>query len=264
MKLKHLFFALTATVCFTTAQAQVKIGTNPSAISTNSVLDVEGTSGQHTVILQNGNMGVNKTAPAGKLHVTGTNDDVLYLEGLGTVTGPYRAMGVNNTTGKVGTYTAGSSPVFVLRNSYDSYGTANRVFVEMAGSVTSTITVNTLGASVTNDPTNGDYITLPEVGIYRIDVQAVANSARTAGGVGANIGATGQANSGTITDLLSSYAAQFASGNNYPLFATKIVETPSAGYRLRLYIEATPGAVVNPGCSGSGQDYCMQLIITKL
>lgn len=65
----------------TYAQAQVKVGANPGSITTNGVLDVEGTSGQHTVILQNGNMGVNQTIPANKLHVTAISDP-LRLEGL--------------------------------------------------------------------------------------------------------------------------------------------------------------------------------------
>lgn len=49
--------------------AQVKVGANPGTISTNSVLDVEGTSGTRAVILQNGNMGVGTTSPGTKLEI---------------------------------------------------------------------------------------------------------------------------------------------------------------------------------------------------
>ena len=71
MKLQCLFIAAVAIALATSAQAQVKVGANPGTLSTNAVLDVEGTSGTHAVMLQNGNFGIGTAAPGVKLQVEG-------------------------------------------------------------------------------------------------------------------------------------------------------------------------------------------------
>lgn len=68
MKFNRLCFALIATVGFTTAQAQVKIGANPTTIGSTNNLEVEATGGNKTsvnkvtgqVTIQDGTQGANK------------------------------------------------------------------------------------------------------------------------------------------------------------------------------------------------------------
>ncbi|PRY27023.1 hypothetical protein CLV58_13525 [Spirosoma oryzae] len=72
MKLKPLFYSLLIASLTSTAYAQVKVGANPGTISTNAVLDVEGTSGARTVILQNGNMGIGTATPNAPLQFPST------------------------------------------------------------------------------------------------------------------------------------------------------------------------------------------------
>lgn len=76
MKSQRLLLAAVAIALATTAQAQVKVGANPGTISTNAVLDVEGTSGSRSVILQNGNMGVGTATPGAKLEILGTGSSL--------------------------------------------------------------------------------------------------------------------------------------------------------------------------------------------
>lgn len=90
MKINYIFFTLAAVACFTTAHAQVKVGANPGTLSPNAVLDVESISGTHTVILQNGNMGVGTTSPGNKLEINN-----------GTTAGAVKIIDGTQGTGKV-------------------------------------------------------------------------------------------------------------------------------------------------------------------
>lgn len=75
MKTNHLFFALVAASLATTAQAQVKVGANPTNITTNGVLDVEGSAGR-SVFFQNGNVGINTTAVGSTSANTGKTAEI--------------------------------------------------------------------------------------------------------------------------------------------------------------------------------------------
>ena len=97
----------------TATHAQVKVGANPAIITANSVLDVEGTSAQHTVILQNGNMGVNQAAPTNKLHIKDATDPVR-VEGMSAST---------NSADK-GVVVDASGVLKIGKNSESSLGTA--------------------------------------------------------------------------------------------------------------------------------------------
>lgn len=120
MKFKQILLGMSFACIVTYAQAQVKVGANPGTITTNGVLDVEGTSGQHTVILQNGNMGVNTTEPGSTLTsagsfaanykevtagytMVGTDHFVSYNGGgAGTITlPPAAAVGSGNFKGRI-------------------------------------------------------------------------------------------------------------------------------------------------------------------
>ncbi|WP_026632715.1 tail fiber domain-containing protein [Dyadobacter alkalitolerans] len=56
--------------------AQVKIGANPTTISSNANLDVEDNLGRHMVVLNNGNVGIGIAAPVVKLNVENGNFSV--------------------------------------------------------------------------------------------------------------------------------------------------------------------------------------------
>ena len=56
------------------ASAQVKIGSNPTTITPNANLDVEGVSNRHTVVMQSGRVGVGTANPATTLHVQAVED----------------------------------------------------------------------------------------------------------------------------------------------------------------------------------------------
>lgn len=93
--------------------AQVKVGANPGNITPNAVLDVEGTSAQRTVILQNGNMGVNQAAPTNKLHVKDAADPVK-IEGLQVSTSASDKSVVVDANGVLKTTTSGATTAFVV------------------------------------------------------------------------------------------------------------------------------------------------------
>lgn len=50
MKIKYIFFTLATLAFLSKAQAQVKVGNNPSAIGTNSALEVEATNGKKVIV----------------------------------------------------------------------------------------------------------------------------------------------------------------------------------------------------------------------
>ncbi|WP_084165819.1 tail fiber domain-containing protein [Dyadobacter crusticola] len=63
-----LFVVLTA---LSTSFAQVKIGANPTTITPNANLDVEGNNNEHMVVLNSGHVGIGLQAPSASLHVQG-------------------------------------------------------------------------------------------------------------------------------------------------------------------------------------------------
>lgn len=56
------------------ASAQVKIGSNPTTITPNANLDVEGVSNRRTVVMQSGRVGIGTANPATTLHVQAVED----------------------------------------------------------------------------------------------------------------------------------------------------------------------------------------------
>ena len=87
MKTKRLLsialFVAAASVS-NTSYAQVKIGANPTTITSGADLDVESAINSHTVVMQSGAIGVNTVAPQAWLDVRGTTK---ILAGPGTQTG---------------------------------------------------------------------------------------------------------------------------------------------------------------------------------
>jgi hypothetical protein len=73
MKTKRLLtVVLFAATVANTSVAQVKIGANPTTISTGAHLDVESSSNTHTVVLQSGAVGINTALPQAWLDIRGT------------------------------------------------------------------------------------------------------------------------------------------------------------------------------------------------
>lgn len=69
---KTIISALFATAVLfssSSAFAQVKIGSNPTTITTNANLDVEGVSNRHTVVMKTGHVGIGTTTPGVTLQV---------------------------------------------------------------------------------------------------------------------------------------------------------------------------------------------------
>jgi hypothetical protein len=84
--IKFLLAAMVAMSIATTTYAQVKVGSNPTTITTNTNLEVEATNGSKVVVKKdNGNVGINITTPTNKLHIIATAN-------------PLRAEGVVNST----------------------------------------------------------------------------------------------------------------------------------------------------------------------
>jgi len=132
--------------------AQVKIGANPAIITPNAVLDVEGISTQRTVILQNGNIGVNQVAPTNKLHVKDTANP-LRLEGMQVSTQPRDKSVVVDANGVLKTTTAGAITVFALAGSAP-FNTARKFIGETTEMQNEVIVGNTISGASYNQNTN--------------------------------------------------------------------------------------------------------------
>lgn len=74
--LKPLASTLFACVllCSSSVFAQVKIGTNPTTITPDANLDVEGVSNRHTVVMKSGRVGIGTAAPFYTFHVQAIED----------------------------------------------------------------------------------------------------------------------------------------------------------------------------------------------
>ena len=132
------------------ANAQLKVGSNPTVINTNTNLEVEATDGTRTrVNKDNGNVGIGTiAAPSNKLHVNGTNP--LRLEGLQpsvASTDLYLvtdANGVVKSTGSVATLKGTLNAAYTLKGT-TQIGVAPGVEVDVPGlTQTFTTTGNTL------------------------------------------------------------------------------------------------------------------------
>ena len=156
MKRQRLLLAAVALALSlaTATRAQVKIGANATIVSPNAILDVEGTSGNHAVILQNGNVGMGTVTPQNKLHVNGTTQ----------ITGPLQTGGSASTAGNAGTtgqvlvsQGASSAPVWSTLSSSGGSGTIAGVYYAVGGN---TVLIAQNGSSSTDLGTSLS-ITLP-------------------------------------------------------------------------------------------------------
>lgn len=165
------------------ANAQVKVGSNPTTISTNAVLDVEGAGSTHTVVLQNGYVGINKAAPVSALDIVGQAAVITNTGGAAFVelsAGPTSNLRLQNNNGAsfVGTmqaydfqlYTTGTPRLTVLSTGNVGIGTANpNNKLEITGAanasglrftnLTSTVT-ETAGAKAIGVNASGDVVTI--------------------------------------------------------------------------------------------------------
>ena len=95
MKIFYKNIAITLfSVLSISAMAQVKIGANPTVITTNAKLEVEGSTGKKVTILDNGNTGIGTNAPTNVLHVNATADP-LKLTGVQGATTAISPLGID-------------------------------------------------------------------------------------------------------------------------------------------------------------------------
>lgn len=105
------------------AVAQVKIGANPTTISTGAHLDVESSSNTHTVVLQSGAVGINTALPQAWLDIRGTTKILSQTgEQTGTIwTGTSNMDGVEISAGAgdcwVGIQRRGGAPLHLSKPS---------------------------------------------------------------------------------------------------------------------------------------------------
>ncbi|MDN4013039.1 hypothetical protein QX233_11240 [Chryseobacterium gambrini] len=169
------------------------VGVNET--SPASTLDVKTISGSNTktfrlrnnsgsetlTVLENGNVGIGQPSPGYNLEAKGTIAFPNVLSN--TLSSGYNALGIDNTTGQVGIFTAGAPPYL-----YGELQTAGLAFnlTTAAGNVvraldlsSADLAVNTISAtygvaaSATIDGSarsNVAYIVLPAVGYYRLDL----------------------------------------------------------------------------------------------
>jgi len=103
--------------------AQVKIGANPTTISTGAHLDVESSSNTHTVVLQSGAVGINTALPQAWLDIRGTTKILSQTgEQTGTIwTGTSNMDGVEISAGAgdcwVGIQRRGGAPLHLSKPS---------------------------------------------------------------------------------------------------------------------------------------------------
>ncbi|REA56518.1 hypothetical protein DSL64_26740 [Dyadobacter luteus] len=160
------------------AVAQVKIGTNPTTISTNAVLDVEGNTGSHTVVLQNGNTGVGTVTPANKLEINSgsTNSSGLRLTNLTSVSPKTQAnvspIGVDNN-GDVVTVNSSASHSFLYDRGVTNYNSYS-VLIQTTTGGTGNLIPNQLvyDPSSMYNPTTGQ-ATVPVSGLYQVSAKLI-------------------------------------------------------------------------------------------
>lgn len=163
MKINYIFFTLAALAFFSTAQAQVKIGANPSAIGTNSALEVEATNGKKVVVNKTtGQMTIQNT-PVGAVA-----DSILTKDANGNI----RAIGSTATT---------PTNIYVL--------TTLNAFITVQGFTTGVTTYPTYfkvpydnEINDNRNAYNNNVFTAPEPGFYQVNQVISLNYDGTAAG----------------------------------------------------------------------------------
>lgn len=156
MKLKHIFLTLAAVALFSTAQAQVKIGANPTSIGTTSNLEVEATNGQKVF--------TNKT------------DGTLTIQNTPVSTNTADKMLGVDATGKVVTLQSTAVPVApYLRidgtyNMSSNYPTTPSVMTGLATTLSNQMSYNTVTGDITFNSSGIYFISTAVVGATLSDV----------------------------------------------------------------------------------------------
>jgi trimeric autotransporter adhesin len=100
-KIKQLALSTAFAIMTIASNAQVKIGSNPTNVSTDVNLETESTSGSHNVMLKsNGMVGLNTTTPVRRLHVVGAGG--LTGSSYGSVGGADNLLLENNGNSNIG------------------------------------------------------------------------------------------------------------------------------------------------------------------
>lgn len=309
--MKKKLFILSIITLSGFAYAQVGVNEpNPSATldikskgntSATKALEINNSDAKEMVtVLDNGNVGINAPVPTAKLH---TNGSIRY-ENLPVVTGSVKPVAID-ANGYVGTFTPNVLYSYITidnsqaTSSFSLY--SNSVYYGFPF-LSSGILSNSLGASIGTDAnatlartsgvnnavTGVTYFTLPEAGIYKINLNYYTSCTGTPSGssggnnllgIGsgiylANSGSTTYAEQSTIRNNafpLRNANGDLATGRyNYPTpnIAFTIVETTAANQKLAFFVNWGTADQFNTNvCSLStptGLDKKVTLIITKL
>lgn len=214
------------------------------------------------------NLMVNGEVPVLMIIVAGFTPPSLTLSVLASwkpailsVVGPYNAVGINTTTGALGTFTPSASPVAVIKSQYNSYTAGTSVPFELT-TTTDTI-LNTIGVTITDDTTNGDYITLPAAGIYKFDVNwSQTSSSTTSNGLWLNI-FTQAVTGGAITSYDRIYVGATQATITQAYAASEVIQV-AGPTRIYLKSEAQNAVTIRRAVITNPPIYTVNLIITKL
>jgi hypothetical protein len=127
------------------ASAQVKIGSNPTTITPNANLDVEGVNNRHTVVMQSGHVGIGTVAPTTTFHVQAVED--LDIPPLATnVVARFDPFGGNNVGSSASILVNGGRAMF----GYDVDNQASK-YVFVKGNQSTDIRLQVMDANATLD-----------------------------------------------------------------------------------------------------------------
>ncbi|MFD2037532.1 hypothetical protein ACFSKL_22250 [Belliella marina] len=210
--------------------------------------------------------------------VDGTNDRVgigtdtpdFNLEAMGTVgfptvattliTPPYNALGINEITGQIGTFTPGAAPTFVRRQTASQNNIGS---TEVLANIhdTNTSVINTLGVIH-----NANYLEIPQAGFYRIDYTVTGRMDGTNSGTAtrASMNLVVLVNNVEVTQDRILYSDQINA--NVPSTIPIILELQANDRITFRYVVVWP-TTGNPRkvlAQGNGANYSQQMIITKM
>lgn len=224
----------------------------------------------------NDRVGIGTNVPSTKLHIQGDGtNSALRLENTPVVTGPYSALGINDITGNVGTYSPGTAPILIVGYSSASALDGNPgltndgdIALWRLNNASKTIVLNTLGATLGTDAVR-DFISVPSPGLYRVEANGTFLGSVASTGVALNISFSSAPNgSTTYTNIQRNRLGTVQTLALQPFYTAAYINVAAANAKIGLAeILATPCCSGTTSVSlslGSGITYAVVVTITKL